>query len=65
MPVPRIGTSGWSYAGWVGPFYPQGARPADCLSLPAEMEIVAFINNHYAGHAPATCRRLTRLLGGS
>ncbi len=29
----RIGTQGWNYAAWVGPFYPDGTRPADFLSL--------------------------------
>ncbi|HEX9937937.1 MAG TPA: DUF72 domain-containing protein [Longimicrobium sp.] len=28
-----IGTQGWNYAAWVGPFYPEGTRPADMLSL--------------------------------
>lgn len=32
----RFGTSGWSYADWVGPFYPEGTKPADYLSLYAE-----------------------------
>jgi uncharacterized protein YecE (DUF72 family) len=27
----RIGTMGWSYQDWVGPFYPAGARAADFL----------------------------------
>jgi uncharacterized protein YecE (DUF72 family) len=27
-----IGTSGWSYKHWKGPFYPEGIRPADELS---------------------------------
>jgi uncharacterized protein YecE (DUF72 family) len=29
----RIGTQGWNYRDWVGPFYPEGARPADYLPL--------------------------------
>ena len=29
----RIGTQGWNYDGWVGPFYPIGTRAADFLSL--------------------------------
>lgn len=29
----RIGCSGWSYSGWIGPFYPKGSRPAELLSL--------------------------------
>jgi len=26
-----IGTQGWNYTGWVGPFYPLGTRPAEFL----------------------------------
>jgi uncharacterized protein YecE (DUF72 family) len=29
----RIGTQGWNYDAWVGPFYPEGSRAADFLSL--------------------------------
>lgn len=29
----RIGTQGWNYDAWVGPFYPEGTRAADFLSL--------------------------------
>lgn len=28
-----IGTQGWNYAAWVGPFYPPGTRPAEFLSM--------------------------------
>ena len=31
-----IGTQGWNYTAWVGPFYPEGTRPADFLSLYAK-----------------------------
>jgi uncharacterized protein YecE (DUF72 family) len=27
-----IGTQGWSYPAWIGPFYPPGSRPADLLA---------------------------------
>ena len=27
----RIGTQGWNYDAWVGPFYPSGTRPAEFL----------------------------------
>jgi uncharacterized protein YecE (DUF72 family) len=27
----RVGTSGYSFADWIGPFYPRGIRPADQL----------------------------------
>src|SRR5881394_91508 len=29
----HIGTQGWNYDAWVGPFYPVGTRPADFLSV--------------------------------
>jgi len=29
----RIGTSGYSYKDWTGPFYPDGTRPKDMLAL--------------------------------
>lgn len=32
----RVGTSGWSYPGWVGPFYPPGTKPARMLAVYAE-----------------------------
>jgi uncharacterized protein YecE (DUF72 family) len=35
-----IGTSGWSYKDWVGPFYPPGTKAAEYLSI-------------YASHFPA------------
>jgi uncharacterized protein YecE (DUF72 family) len=32
-PEIHIGTQGWNYDAWVGPFYPSGTRPADYLSI--------------------------------
>ena len=29
----RIGTQGWNYDAWVGPFYPRETRPADFLTV--------------------------------
>src|SRR5687767_15752554 len=29
----RIGTQGWNYDAWVGPFYPEGSRAGDFLAL--------------------------------
>ena len=29
----RIGTQGWNYDAWVGPFYPPGTRSADFLTV--------------------------------
>jgi uncharacterized protein YecE (DUF72 family) len=31
--VVRIGTQGWNYDAWVGPFYPSGTRAADFLAM--------------------------------
>lgn len=33
MPQIRIGTQGWNYNAWTGPFYPDGTRPTDYLSV--------------------------------
>jgi uncharacterized protein YecE (DUF72 family) len=29
----RVGTQGWNYDAWVGPFYPVGTRPVDYLTV--------------------------------
>ena len=34
MPAPiRLGTQGWNYDAWVGPFFPEGTRPVDFLTI--------------------------------
>jgi uncharacterized protein YecE (DUF72 family) len=33
LPPARIGTSGWHYAAWRGPFYPETTKPKDFLSF--------------------------------
>ena len=33
----RVGTSGWSYPSWVGPFYPEGTSPARMLAVYASV----------------------------
>ena len=33
----RVGTSGWSYPAWVGPFYPEGTSAARMLGVYASM----------------------------
>lgn len=49
MPQLRVGTSGWSYPDWVGPFYPPGAKAADFLSLYARrFNIVEVDSTYYA-----------------
>src|SRR5215212_79876 len=52
-----IGTQGWNYAAWVGPFYPDGTRPADMLSLYAQaFATVEVDSTFYAIPPPNTVR---------
>ncbi len=45
----RLGTQGWNYAAWVGPFYPEGTRPADYLPVYARaFETVEVDSTFYA-----------------
>ncbi|MEE8105751.1 MAG: DUF72 domain-containing protein [Planctomycetota bacterium] len=45
----HYGTSSWSEKSWVGPFYPDGARPAEFLTHYAEQfETVEADNTYYA-----------------
>ena len=46
----RIGTSGWSYPAWVGPFYPAGTSPARMLGV--------YASTFDTVEAHATYRRL-------
>lgn len=46
----RVGTSGWSYPSWVGPFYPE--------RTPASRMLVAYAERLGAVEAHATYRRL-------
>jgi uncharacterized protein YecE (DUF72 family) len=50
MGVVRIGTSGWSYPSWVGPFYPAGTSPARMLGV--------YASQFDTVEAHATYRRL-------
>ncbi len=43
----RIGTSGWHYLHWVGPFYPAGLRSAQFLAYYAERFRSVEINNSF------------------
>jgi uncharacterized protein YecE (DUF72 family) len=44
-----IGTQGWNYAAWVGPFYPLGTRPAEFLPTYARaFRIVEVDSSFYA-----------------
>lgn len=54
----RVGTSGWSYPAWVGPFYPAGTSPARMLGV--------YASTFDTVEAHATYRRLpsAKALGG-
>ena len=43
----QIGTSGWHYDHWVGPFYPQGMKSRDFLPFYAQHFAIAEINNTF------------------
>lgn len=43
----RIGTSGWSYKHWLGPFYPKGMRAAEMLPWYARHFDTVEINNSF------------------
>jgi uncharacterized protein YecE (DUF72 family) len=43
----RIGTSGWHYDHWIGPFYPDDAKKRDLLKLYAETFDTAEVNNTF------------------
>jgi uncharacterized protein YecE (DUF72 family) len=53
----RLGTQGWNYDAWVGPFYPEGTRPAEFLRVYARaFDTVEVDSTFYAIPAPRTLR---------
>lgn len=53
----RVGTQGWNYDAWVGPFYPEGTRPADFLTVYARaFDTVEVDSTFYAIPAVKTVR---------
>jgi uncharacterized protein YecE (DUF72 family) len=53
----RIGTQGWNYDAWVGPFYPPDTRPADFLAVYARaFTTVEVDSTFYAIPAAKTVR---------
>lgn len=53
--VVRIGTQGWNYAAWVGPFYPAETRPADFLTVYARaFDTVEIDSTFYATPSAST-----------
>jgi uncharacterized protein YecE (DUF72 family) len=56
-----IGTQGWNYASWVGPFYPEGTRPADMLTVYAQaFGSVEVDSTFYAVPPPNTVKGWAR-----
>lgn len=49
----KIGCSGWSYADWVGPFYPKDARPQNYLRLYSQVfDCVEIDSTFYRAPSP-------------
>ena len=54
----HIGTSGWSYKDWVGPFYPEGAKSTDYLRLYSRrFNTVEIDSTFYGIPRPATVEK--------
>ncbi|MDE3155992.1 MAG: DUF72 domain-containing protein [Acidobacteriota bacterium] len=54
----RVGTSGWHYAHWVGPFYPEETRPSQMLAwYVRSFDTVEINNTFYQLPAAPTVRR--------
>lgn len=55
LDVFHVGTSGWSYKDWVGPFYPDGTQPRDFLGVYSEaFRVVEVDSTFYAIPSQAT-----------
>lgn len=48
----RVGTCGWSYQDWVGPFYPEGSRSGDMLGLYASVFDTVEVNSTFYAVPP-------------
>jgi len=53
----RIGTQGWNYDAWVGPFYPSGTRLADFLTIYARAFDTVEVDSTFYAIPPATTVR--------
>lgn len=49
----RIGTQGWNYDAWVGPFYPLGTRPAEFLRIYARAFDTVEVDSTFYAVPPA------------
>ncbi|MBC7671878.1 MAG: DUF72 domain-containing protein [Polaromonas sp.] len=53
----RLGTQGWNYDAWIGPFFPMGTRPTDFLTVYARaFDTVEVDSTFYAVPAAKTVR---------
>lgn len=53
----HIGTQGWNYDAWVGPFYPTGTRPSEFLTVYSRaFDTVEVDSTFYASPAATTIR---------
>ena len=56
-----VGTSGYSFADWVGPFYPPGTRPGDFLTFYARhFETVEVNSTYYRVPSPIAIEKMVR-----
>jgi uncharacterized protein YecE (DUF72 family) len=53
----RIGTQGWNYDAWVGPFYPTGTRAADFLTVYARAFGTVEVDSTFYAIPPAKTLR--------
>ena len=53
MAVIRLGTQGWNYDDWVGPFYPSGTRAADFLTTYARAFDTVEVDSTFYAIPPA------------
>lgn len=57
----RVGTCGFSYREWVGPFYPRGLAQTDYIAYYAQVfDAVEIDSTYYATPAPSMFERLDR-----
>ncbi|MBA3657019.1 MAG: DUF72 domain-containing protein [Gemmatimonadaceae bacterium] len=53
----RIGTQGWNYDAWTGPFFPEGTRPTDFLSVYSRAFETVEVDSTFYGIPAATTIR--------
>ena len=53
----RIGTQGWNYQDWAGPFYPSGTRPSDFLSVYARAFDTVEVDSSFYAIPPVSTLR--------